>query len=125
MTPLAFGVSLIVLSFLLALLFKAPPMYIGLVKILGIPWRTIREGPFLKIPYIETVDLFSIQLQLDRFETVVKSKDHLTLQASGGVQYVPDRKLLSAYQNKEETREKDLTDFIKNELTILAESNGG
>lgn len=120
------GVTLIVVAFFLRYVVrKAPPMYIGLVKIFEIPWRTISEGSFLKIPLIETVELFSIELQLDDFETVVKTKDHLVLRVSGATQYTPDRNLLSAYQKKNETRVNDLANFIKNELSILAGSKGG
>ena len=126
MNLMELGFAILVVAFFLRYVArKAPPMYIGLVKIFDIPWRTISEGPFIKIPLIETVELFSTELQLDDFETVVKTKDHLILRVSGATQYTPDRNLLSAYQKKDETRVNDFANFIKNELSILAGSKGG
>lgn len=122
MNLLIAGVILLVLLMVVRYGFvKVEPKHVAIFNLLGWRWRKAKEGPNLKIPFIEKVVSYSAELdRLEINKVKVMSKDKLEIEITGSLESVPEYELLYRYDETRDNQKKAIEDSIKDEIGVLA-----
>lgn len=126
LTLLIVAVLIIAAGYLLPRTFyKIPPMHYGVVDLLGNRVRNVGEGLAMLIPFLEEVQIFSIEAERSEVEVGVKSRDNMGISIEGSVEYQLDPNLLDAYQETEKERAGALVAAVQNEVGNVAGTRDG
>jgi len=100
---------------------KIEPKYVAIFNLLGWRWRKAKEGPNLKIPFMEKAVSYSAELdRLEINKIKVMSKDKLEMEISGSLKFWLDYVLLKRYDETRTKQAKSIEDAIKGEIGVLA-----
>lgn len=121
------GIVLLILVFLARYaFFQINPKYVAIFDILGRRWRKAKEGPRLRIPFIEKARTYSIELERLEINGVrVMSKNMLELEIDGSLESVLDYDLLNRYDETRNQHLKAISDSIRDEIGVLAGTKEG
>lgn len=115
------GATLIIVAVILRYgLYRIPPMQFGIVNTFGRRSRIVGEGLTFLIPFVQKVDIFSIELQRADIPAKAKSNDLSGIVIRGSVQYALDPQLISTYQETSRNISNALIDAVENEIGNIA-----
>ncbi|GEM_PF-6486929 len=118
---IALGLSLILaMAFLQHGLIRIPQKQHAIFNLQGKRWRVSSEGLDAKIPFLESCERYSSELDRIPISLTAKTKEALGIVMKGALEFVPDRKMLFRYDDTERNLKEAVTDSIKSILGALA-----